>query len=108
MGARKGGRESDRTAEESALLTDLASLYGEADARYAGWSCPSSTDCCRFAITGREPYLTSIEEAMVRRAIGARGGARAVAAKTRPSLPIAIAERRCPLLDEGGKCTIYA
>jgi len=99
---------NDRTAEERALHADLEALYRDVDARYAAWSCPSSTDCCRFAVTGREPYITSIEESLLRRAIAARGGVRAVVAKTRPSLPMAIAERRCPLLDEGGRCTVYA
>ena len=45
---------------EHALAWKL-SQSPEVDALYADWSCPSSTECCRFGVTGRQPYLTSIE-----------------------------------------------
>ncbi len=91
---------------ETAALTALDALYREVDAAYAGWSCPASTECCRFGITGREPYVTSIELTAIRRAVAARGGMLPRgAAKTK--LPIAD-ERRCPLLTPDGRCSIYA
>ena len=36
-------------------------IYAQADGALDGWTCPSSTECCRFAVTGREPWLTQIE-----------------------------------------------
>jgi uncharacterized protein len=101
-------RASDRAASD-ALLTELAEVYRDADAAFDGWTCPSSTECCRFGITGREPYVTSIELAAVRRAIAARGGTKAWK-RAHLSLPLASAsdERPCPLLTEEGRCAVYA
>lgn len=106
-------------AENRALLEELARLYAEADALFAGWSCPASTDCCRFAVTGREPYVTSVELAALERAVAARGGPRswkpaapvagdATAKPGRRSLPLARADRICPMLDASGRCAVYA
>jgi Fe-S-cluster containining protein len=102
----------------AAALAALTAVYADADALYAGWSCPASTECCRFGITGREPYVTSIEVAALRKAIGARGGARSwkraatVADEPgdrdgRVALPIVRDERTCPLLDRDGRCAVY-
>jgi Fe-S-cluster containining protein len=106
-------RRQPGTAEkerESALLQELAAIYAEADEAYAGYRCAGSTECCRFAITGREPYVTSIEIAAVKRAVAARGGA---LGDKRRALPLAPAdtratERTCPMLDAGARCSIYA
>lgn len=70
-----------------------------------GWSCPSCTHCCRFGITGREPYVTSIELLAVQRAIAARGG---LLSDARRAEALARNERTCPLLDRAGRCSIYA
>src|SRR4051812_30713987 len=106
----------DRTDE---LLADLAAVYRDADDLHAGWSCPASTECCRFGMTGREPYVTSIELAAVKKAIAARGGPRswkkapavaqdpAGATTGRVALPVVADERRCPLLDAAGRCAVY-
>lgn len=98
-------------AEEDAVLAELTALYAEVDARFAGWSCDSSTDCCHFGRTGREPYVTSIELALVKRALARSGRKAPTQAKTpqpaRRALPIARDERRCPLLDDAGRCSIY-
>jgi uncharacterized protein len=83
-------------------LAALRAIYAETDAALAGWSCSASTDCCRFAVTGREPYLWPNEWALVERALGARGGL-----KRRRGLPIVDEERTCPLLDGSGRCTVY-
>lgn len=83
----------------------LDALYAEIDAAHAGSSCPASTECCRFGITGKEPQVTSVELAAVRRALARRGGA--LSARTR-ALPIADDERTCALLDRDGRCSIYA
>jgi len=86
------------------LLDELGRLYGSIDERYAGHSCPGSTECCRFGITGREPYVTSIELVAVARAIAARGGPLKQAKR---ALPMARDERTCPLLDASARCAIY-
>jgi uncharacterized protein len=93
--------------DEGTLLEQLRALYREVDALHEGWSCPSSTECCRFGVTGRQPYVTSIELLAVRRAITRRG---APLAAGKRALPITLDEEReriCPLLDRGGRCAIY-
>jgi uncharacterized protein len=92
-----------------ALLGELAQLYAEVDAHYADWSCPGSTECCRFGITGRQPYVTTIEVALLEHALAARGGG--LPTKTKRALPLTRdpqTERICPLLDRAGKCSVYA
>ncbi|MEO7331800.1 MAG: YkgJ family cysteine cluster protein [Minicystis sp.] len=100
----------------SALLAQLAEVYAEADLTFTGWSCPASTECCRFGVTGREPYVTSIELLAVKRAVAARGGPRSFrkaaplareAGAPRPKLPLADVERRCPMLNDEGRCAVY-
>jgi Fe-S-cluster containining protein len=85
----------------------LRAVYADVDRLLEGWSCDSSTDCCRFGVTGREPYPTAIEQAELERAVRARGGL-----PKRRSLPTVNArgkdERRCTLLSDEGKCLVYA
>jgi Fe-S-cluster containining protein len=107
------------------LLDELVALYGQVDAAFAGHGCPASTECCRFGITGREPYVTSIELALVERAVAKLGGPRALGRSPAPlvaSTPSASSgggrgkrrlavvedERVCPLLNASGRCSIYA
>jgi Fe-S-cluster containining protein len=101
------------------LLAGLEAVYRDADQLFAGWSCPASTECCRFGITGREPYVTSIELAAVKKAVAARGGTRswkkappvaeppAPSSPRRVALPVVGDERTCPLLDVAGRCSVY-
>jgi len=101
------------------LLAALADVYRDADALFWGWSCPASTECCRFGLTGREPYVTSLELAALSRAVAARGGARswkrapavredpARASTGRVALPVLADERRCPMLAADGRCSVY-
>ena len=100
-------RSNDTTA---GLLAELRELYAEVDALFSGASCEASTECCRFGITGRQPYVTSIELAAIERAIAARGGS--VSSVKRRALPLEkgreVEERACPLLDARGRCSIYA
>lgn len=83
-------------------LAELRAIYTEIDAALSGFTCETSTDCCRFGVTGREPYPTAVELAEMDRAVRARGGL-----PKRRSLPLAT-ERRCTLLDDRGRCLIYA
>jgi hypothetical protein len=110
--ARGRGRQSSRDpapsaagaagAADGAALEKLRAVYAELDAVLAGWTCASSTDCCRFGVTGREPYPTSVEIAELERAVRARGGL-----PKRRTLPVAD-ERRCTLLSDEGRCLVYA
>jgi uncharacterized protein len=90
------------------LLDELRDLYARVDRLYADWSCDGTTECCRFGITGRQPYVTSIELSLVRQAIARRGGALAPGRRALPITRDADSERMCPLLDGGGRCTVYA
>jgi Fe-S-cluster containining protein len=65
------------------------------------FSCPGSTDCCHFARTGREPYPHAIEIAEIAHAV------RASPPKKKKSLEL-VTERRCPMLDDDGRCRVYA
>ena len=119
--SRRGTKTDGRAAaaRDGELLGALHAVYDDATRAFDGWSCPASTECCRFGITGREPYVTSIELLAIRRAIAARGGARAWrrasaatadpegAATGRITLPVVADERRCPMLTDAGRCAIY-
>lgn len=88
------------------MLGELARVYAELDRRLDGFGCDASTDCCHFERTGREPWVTDLEWALVAKALGRLGGRDAVAAKNRRSLPL-VGEGRCPLLDGDGRCSVY-
>ena len=82
-------------------LAALRVLYARVDAVLDGWGCDASTDCCRFGVTGREPYPTAVELAELERALLARGGL-----PKRRTLAI-VDERRCALLGDDGRCVVY-
>jgi len=104
------------------LEPELMALYAEVDEVYAGFSCPASTECCRFGVTGREPYVTSIELSLVKRAAARVGkpitGPDAVSKRglpvfSDPSERVGPTtknhdERPCPMLDGAGHCSVYA
>jgi Fe-S-cluster containining protein len=104
---------------EQALLAELGALYDDVDALYVGASCDRSTECCRFGITGREPQVTSLELALVARALRQRGGQpgpkqRALPlagdsslAHRGPARATAAREGACPLLLKSGRCAVY-
>lgn len=98
-GLPRGGAARD---EAALALAELRALYTQIDAALEGWGCDASTDCCRFGITGREPYPTAVELAELERAVRARGGL-----PKRRALPVA-GERRCTLLGDEGRCLVYA
>lgn len=107
-------------ADDSALLAELEALYRDAERIMSDWSCDASTACCRFGVTGREPYVTTIELALIERAIAARGGPLPLRSRALPldaqarqrapgsRGPQAREERTCPLLDRAGRCAAYA
>lgn len=93
--------------EDRRRLDELSVIYRDAEARFAGSRCAASTECCRFGITGREPYVTSIEVLAVRRALARRGGALRPQKRALPMLKDED-ERTCPMLDQRGRCCVYA
>lgn len=94
--------QSHERNERKRALGELRALYARMDAALTGWACDASTDCCRFGVTGREPYPTAVEIAELERAVAARGGL-----KKRRTLPVA-GERRCALLGDDNRCSVYA
>lgn len=84
-------------SDRAALLQAVREIYAEWDRRPVPRSCTVRTDCCRFRLTGRTPYLTR-GEALV--------AAAAVRASGRRRLP-APPDGSCPLLGRDGRCTIY-
>ena len=92
----------------SPFRAELLGLYARADEALAGFTCEASTDCCRFGVTGREPYVTPVELAEIEHAAAARGvPLGATAKRAARSLPMADDERRCAMLDDAGRCRIY-
>lgn len=79
--------------------TTLA-LLQQADALTAGWACPASTECCRFAVTGREPYLTHAEWQLLVVETKRQG-------RKLPAVPDDD-DGRCAFLNEQGRCRVYA
>jgi Fe-S-cluster containining protein len=106
----RGARYSTELAPNAdELLEQLRALYARADALLDSWSCPGSTECCRFGITGREPYVTSLELLAIERALARRGGgARGNHKRSLALAPSLARERACPLLDAQGRCSVYA
>ena len=102
----RAGKESARDGGAGGLES-LRAIYTEVDTLLAGWTCDASTDCCRFGVTGREPYPHAVEIAELERGVRARGGL-----PKRRSLPTVGArgedERRCALLSDEGKCLVYS
>jgi hypothetical protein len=95
-------RPGPKLPDDGDLLGALREIYAETDAFMAQWSCDASTDCCRFGVTGREPYVTAIELALLRKGIAGKGGL-----PKQRQLPMA-GERRCPVLTDQGRCAAYA
>ena len=86
----------------------LLALYAKADALFAPFSCDGSTECCRFGVTGREPYVTPIELAEIELALTRRGAPLPRQRAVSRRLPVVADARPCPLLDENGRCSVYA
>ncbi|HSI13497.1 MAG TPA: YkgJ family cysteine cluster protein [Chthoniobacter sp.] len=76
----------------------VKTIYRELAERPIERDCIQRTECCRFRLTGRTPFLTK-GEALV--------AAKAVRASGRKQLPEAI-QGACPLLNHAtGRCLIY-
>ena len=77
----------------------LAILAGVDDA-LTGVACEAATDCCRFRVTGREPWLTAAEWELVVAEVG-RQGRRLPQRNDEP-------DGRCPFLGDDARCRVYA
>ena len=88
--------------QDKALEAELRALYAEADATFAGWSCPASADCCHPGRTGREPHVTSIELSLMEKA-----RARLATPLRLPARRLPMAERSCAFLTAEQRCSIY-
>jgi Fe-S-cluster containining protein len=108
-----GRARRPKTAREL-LLEELREVYSELDRLHDGWSCACSTECCRFGITGVEPYVTSIEVLAVEVALAERGGPLGPGRRAGPLVGVDASarpvrdERTCPFLDSHGQCAVYA
>jgi Fe-S-cluster containining protein len=85
------------SAERTVLLLQVREVYARLAQRPIDRNCLNRTECCRFRLTGRTPFLTRGE------ALVAHSAARAAGKKKLP-LP---ADGSCPLLGPDGRCTIY-
>src|SRR6266571_1799062 len=75
---------------KAAAMEAVRAIYEELATRPIERACITRTECCRFRLTGRTPFLTKGE---------ALTAARAVRAAGRKQLP-ASTEGACPLLDQ--------
>ena len=79
-------------------LAAVRTVYADLATRPIERNCEMRTDCCRFRLTGRTPFLTK-GEALV--------AAKAVRASGRKQMPESI-DGACPLLHPTtGRCLIY-
>ena len=90
--AQKGAR-----ADEDGLLAALQALYRDADALFQGATCEQSSECCRFGITGREPWVTQAEWRLVEDDVRRQG-------RKLPAIPD---DDTCPFLSPEGRCRVY-
>jgi Fe-S-cluster containining protein len=82
----------------TAAVEAVKAIYRELAERPIERNCIQRTECCRFRLTGRTPFLTK-GEALV--------AAKAVRASGRKQLPESI-DGACPLLNHAtGRCLIY-
>jgi uncharacterized protein len=106
--ARRHHAEGKPWLDAAEPLAELEALYREADALYSGHLCPACTRCCRPRLSGREPYVTSIELLAVAREWARRGASgRRAPARARDRQPKPRADGVCPLLTVEGRCGVY-
>lgn len=100
MGSRGGDRPDPRDRpDRGERKTRALAVLVEADRALDGWSCDASTDCCRFSVTGREPWVTQVEWELVVDEVKRQG-------RRLPAVPDDD-DGRCPFLSEAGRCVVY-
>lgn len=85
----------------TATVAAVRAVYADLAARPVARGCVGRSECCRFRLTGRVPFLTRGEAIVAARAWRATG---------RKTLPDAApADGACPMLDPAtARCRIYA
>jgi uncharacterized protein len=79
-------------------VAETRAIYRQADALFAPYSCPGTSECCQLAVTRREPWLWPSEWWVLL----------AELATTRREMPPARADGACRFLDEAAsRCTVY-
>ena len=77
---------------------DIEKIYADAEASLPERNCTRTTRCCRFAETGREPYVTRAEVDFLFAVLRSQGR----------RMPPPRSDGACPFLDRDEKtCTIY-
>jgi hypothetical protein len=85
-----------RDPDLQAAAAEVRAIYREWEARPIERNCTGLSDCCRFKMTGRTPFLTRGEALVAALAWRAAG---------RTSVP-ETADGACPFL-KGSRCQIY-
>ena len=92
-------RDVPRSSDTDAAVANVRAVYAELATRPIHRNCTRLTECCRFKVTGRTPYLTRGEAIVAARAVRAAG---------RTRLPITT-DGSCPMLQpQTGMCMIYS
>ncbi|HEY2773333.1 MAG TPA: YkgJ family cysteine cluster protein [Candidatus Binatia bacterium] len=77
---------------------DIEKIYADAEASLPARNCTRTTRCCRFAETGREPYVTRAETDYLFAVLRSQGR----------RMPPPRDDRACPFLASDQKtCTVY-
>jgi Fe-S-cluster containining protein len=91
-------RTSRELMSREVALAEVKAVYAELEQRPVERDCLRRTECCRFKLTGKTPYLTAGEALYAAAAIRAAGQSRLQEKK----------DGSCPLLHpQTGKCEIY-
>ena len=97
----KPSRSALFVADKTALLQEVEAVYKELENRPIERSCVTRTDCCRFRLTGKIPYVARGEAWLAASAWQASG--------RRTLEETAEADGRCPFLDPNSqRCRIYS
>ena len=91
-------RNAPKAVDAPAAMAAVRTIYAELAVRPIERGCIARTECCRFKLTGKTPYLTKGEALVAAKAWRATGRTRL------PESP----DGACPLLDRAtGRCQIY-
>ena len=86
-----------RQLDHAGALVAVKQVYADLAAQPIVRNCTGITECCRFRLTGRTPFITKGEALVAWQGIRASG---------RKFLPESV-DGACPLLKADGKCMIY-
>ena len=87
-----------RDPQRALRAKETLAILDEASALLRGYTCPASTECCRFGVTGREPWVTQAEWRLVEDEVRRQGR----------KLPMPPDGDTCPFLSPEGRCRVYA